>query len=48
MTEIYLHFLFAHYGLYGNAPVVMVVVMPHDTQTKLDISEPKAGVHGKV
>ena len=21
MTEIYLHFLFAHYGLYGNAPV---------------------------
>ena len=22
MTEIYLHFLFAHYGLYGNAPVV--------------------------
>ena len=25
MTEIYLHFLFAHYGLYGNAPVVPVV-----------------------
>ena len=24
MTEIYLHFLFAHYGLYGNAPVVVV------------------------
>ena len=23
MTEIYLHFLFAHYGLYGNAPVVV-------------------------
>ena len=22
MTEIYLYFLFAHYGLYGNAPVV--------------------------
>ena len=22
MTEIYLHFLFAHYGLYGNAPVL--------------------------
>ena len=22
MTEIYLHFIFAHYGLYGNAPVV--------------------------
>ena len=21
MTEIYLHFLLAHYGLYGNAPV---------------------------
>ena len=21
MTEIYLHFIFAHYGLYGNAPV---------------------------
>ena len=21
MTEIYLHSLFAHYGLYGNAPV---------------------------
>ena len=21
MTEIYLHFVFAHYGLYGNAPV---------------------------
>ena len=21
MTDIYLHFLFAHYGLYGNAPV---------------------------
>ena len=21
MTEIYLYFLFAHYGLYGNAPV---------------------------
>ena len=25
MTEIYLHFLFAHYGLYGNAPVRAVV-----------------------
>ena len=24
MTEIYLHFLFAHYGLYGNAPVRIV------------------------
>ena len=23
MTEIYLHFLFAHYELYGNAPVVV-------------------------
>ena len=23
MTDIYLHFLFAHYGLYGNAPVVV-------------------------
>ena len=23
MTEIYLHFLFAHYGLYGNAPVLV-------------------------
>ena len=22
MTEIYLHFLFAHYGLYENAPVL--------------------------
>ena len=22
MTEIYLHFLFVHYGLYGNAPLV--------------------------
>ena len=22
MTEIYLHFLFAHYRLYGNAPVL--------------------------
>ena len=22
MTEIYLHFLFAHYGLYGNAPAI--------------------------
>ena len=22
MTEIYLHFLFAHYGLHGNAPLV--------------------------
>ena len=21
MTEIYLHFLFSHYGLYANAPV---------------------------
>ena len=21
MTDIYLHFLFAHHGLYGNAPV---------------------------
>ena len=21
MTDIYLHFLFKHYGLYGNAPV---------------------------
>ena len=21
MTDIYLHFLLAHYGLYGNAPV---------------------------
>ena len=25
MTEIYLHFLFHHYGLYGNAPVRSVV-----------------------
>ena len=25
MTEIYLYFLFAHYGLYGNAPVVLMV-----------------------
>ena len=25
MTEIYLHFLFAHYGLYGNAPVGAVL-----------------------
>ena len=24
MTEIYLHFLFAHYGLSGNAPVDLV------------------------
>ena len=24
MTDIYLHFLFAHYGLYGNAPVPQV------------------------
>ena len=24
MTEIYLHCLFAHYGLYGNAPVVYI------------------------
>ena len=23
MTEIYLHLLFAHYGLYGNAPVAV-------------------------
>ena len=22
MTEIYLYFMFAHYGLYGNAPVL--------------------------
>ena len=27
MTEIYLHFLFAHYGLYGNAPVRSVVAL---------------------
>ena len=27
MTEIYLHFLFAHYGLYGNAPVASTVAM---------------------
>ena len=26
MTEIYLHFLFAHYGLYGNAPVDGVLI----------------------
>ena len=24
MTEIYLHFLFAHYGLYENAPVLQI------------------------
>ena len=24
MTDIYLHFLFAHYGLYGNAPVRVI------------------------
>ena len=24
MTEIYLHFMCAHYGLYGNAPVVVL------------------------
>ena len=23
MTEIYLHFMCAHYGLYGNAPVLL-------------------------
>ena len=28
MTEIYLHFLFAHYGLYGNAPVLVLVTPP--------------------
>ena len=30
MTEIYLHFLFAHYGLYGNAPVpvLLAVLLP--------------------
>ena len=29
MTEIYLHFLFAHYGFYGNAPVfVSLVISP--------------------
>ena len=27
MTEIYLHFLFAHYGLYGNAPVRVAEVV---------------------
>ena len=27
MTEIYLHFLFAHYGLYGHAPVVSLWVL---------------------
>ena len=25
MTEIYLHFLLAHYGLYGHAPVVEAI-----------------------
>ena len=27
MTEIYLHFIFAHYRLYGNAPVLEVRFM---------------------
>ena len=26
MTDIYLHFIFAHYGLYGNAPVLVPTV----------------------
>ena len=26
MTEIYLHFMFAHYGLYGNAPVTLALL----------------------
>ena len=26
MTEIYLHFLFSHYGLYANAPVGSLIV----------------------
>ena len=30
MTEIYLHFLFVHYGLYGNAPVLLVAVSSVD------------------
>ena len=29
MTEIYLHFLFAHYGLYGNAPVCSRRISEH-------------------
>ena len=28
MTEIYLHFLFAHYGLYGNAPQAQLLLHP--------------------
>ena len=27
MTEIYLHFIFSHYGLYANAPVVRFLVL---------------------
>ena len=30
MTDIYLHFLFAHYGLYGNAPVGVPLRSPVD------------------
>ena len=35
MTDIYLHFLFAHYGLYGNAPVdpVWVTAVPVEALT---------------
>ena len=29
MTEIYLHFRFAHYGLYGNAPVLLAWFLRH-------------------
>ena len=25
MTDIYLHFIFKHYGLFGNAPVLAAV-----------------------
>ena len=34
MTEIYLHFLCAHYGLYGNAPVCTIA---HSRATNLQV-----------
>ena len=29
MTDIYLYFMFAHYGLYGNAPVSAARTISH-------------------
>ena len=54
MTDIYLHFLCTHYGLYGNAPVVAdeglndALPIFASTQHSFDLSMSTVNSGGKV